>query len=247
MIAYSIQLLHLPKKNIRMVLGSGLVANGFRECQDDENCLVFASGVSNSANTDTGAFEREANLLRKSLQQHAEKLFVYFSTCSIYDPSLQASPYVNHKLAMEAIVQEFHGDYRIFRISNLAGKTNNPHTVLNFFAQHILSGDFFSLWKNASRNIIDLQDAVAICDYLIQNKLFKNEVVDVANPVNYPVLQIIRVMEEILGEKGNYELIEKGYDPKINTLPIQPFLSELKIPFDKGYLIKTLTKYYAVH
>jgi nucleoside-diphosphate-sugar epimerase len=118
---------------------------------------------------------------------------------------------------------------------------------LNFFAQHILSGDFFSLWKNASRNIIDLQDAVAICNYLLQNKLFKNEVVNVANPVNYPVLQILRVMEEILGKNGNYQLIEKGYDPKINTLPIQPFLSELNIPFDKGYLITTLTKYYAVH
>jgi nucleoside-diphosphate-sugar epimerase len=237
----------LPKKNKGMVLGSGLVANGFKEYRDDENCLIFASGVSNSANTDAGAFAREANLLRNSLQQHSEKLFIYFSTCSIYDPSLQASQYVNHKLAMEAILQENHGDYHIFRISNLAGKTNNPHTVLNFFAQHILSRDFFSLWKNASRNIIDLDDAVAICDYLIQNKLFKNKVVNVANPVNYPVLQIIRVLEEILRKKGNFKLIEKGYDPEINTLPIQPFLNELNLPFDKEYLNRTLTKYYAVH
>jgi nucleoside-diphosphate-sugar epimerase len=246
MVAYSIQLLHLPKKIIGMVLGSGLVANGFREYQDDESCLIFASGISNSANTDTDAFGREANLLRKSIQQNPDKLIVYFGTCSVYDPSLRASPYVNHKLAMEAILKKNHTDFLIFRISNLAGKTNNPHTVLNFFANHILSGDFFSLWKNASRNIIDLGDAVTLCDYLIKKKIFRNEVVNIANPVNYPVLQIIGVMEEMLGKKGNYELIEKGYNLEIDTSPIQPFLTELKIPFDEEYLIRTLTKYYAL-
>ena len=117
---------------------------------------------------------------------------------------------------------------------------------MNFFANHILSGDFFSLWKNASRNIIDLGDAVTLCDYLIKNKIFRNEVVNVANPVNYPVLQIIGVMEEMLGKKGNYELIEKGYNLEIDTSPIQPFLTELKIPFDEEYLMRTLTKYYAL-
>jgi nucleoside-diphosphate-sugar epimerase len=229
-----------------MVLGNGLVASGFKVYMNDEKCLVFASGVSDSANTDAGVFKREEDLLIKAISEHPEKTFIYFGTCSVYDPSLLSSPYVVHKLAMEAIVKQLHGDYHIFRISNLAGKTNNPHTVLNFFVQHIISGQFFPLWENASRNIIDMDDVTVACHYIIQQRLFKNEVVNVANPFNYPVTQIVQTIEDTLGLKGNYELVDKGSDPLITTHNIQKIFTELNIRFDETYLKRIVKKYFAV-
>src|SRR5688572_5332524 len=137
-----------------MVVGKGLIARAFEPLYSKDNrFLIFASGVSNSGNTEAYEFKRETGLLEQAIQQHPEKTLIYFSTCSIYDPSMQQSLYVQHKLAMENLIQTRHPDYHIFRLANLAGKTNNPHTFLNYFAQHIQSGSFFYLWKQAWRNV----------------------------------------------------------------------------------------------
>jgi nucleoside-diphosphate-sugar epimerase len=230
-----------------MVLGSGLVGSGFKAFRDDDRYLVFASGVSNSAASDFGAFERESNLLKRCMQEHPDKTIIYFGTCSVYDPAQREISYVAHKLAMEALVQEQHNQYHIFRISNLAGKTDNPHTVLNFFAQHIRSGESFFAWKHASRNIIDIDDAVALCSHVIRQGLFKNEILNIANTMNYPVSEIIGNLEMILRKKGHYDLIDKGNSPHIDSLAIKGLLDALDIHFDKVYLTRTLKKYYAVN
>ena len=227
-----------------MVLGRGLVARGFKSYLEDENYLVFASGVSNSFNTDANAFAKEGELLKQAMTTHRNKTLIYFSTCSIYDPSLRESPYVRHKLEMEGVISRGHANYHIFRISNLVGKTDNPHTVLNFFVRHIRSGQPFRVWKNAARNIIDIDDAVAICDHIIRNKLFPNTWVNVANTENYPVLQIIHTIEETLGKKGNYELTDAGNNPIIDTSLIREIVHKLHLSFDDHYLTRTLRKYY---
>ena len=227
-----------------MVLGSGLVANGFKAYMNDENYLIFASGVSNSANTNKDAFTRERDLLKKSINDHPQKILVYFSTCSVYDDSLQDSPYIRHKREMEAIIRENQPHYYIFRVSNLIGHTDNPHTVLNFFVQHIQSGQAFFVWKNASRNIIDIDDAVIICNYILERHLFSNDIVNIANPSNYPVGEIVQTIEEVVNRKGNYELIDKGSNPDIDTSRIQDIFTLSKMRFDGEYLRKTIKKYF---
>jgi nucleoside-diphosphate-sugar epimerase len=230
-----------------MVLGRGLVARGFGEFNSDGRYLIFASGVSNSATHDSNAFERERDLMDQMIAENQDKTFVYFSTCSVYDPTQRMIPYVKHKLAMEALLEENHHQYHIFRISNLAGKTENPHTVLNFFAQHILSGEFFFAWKHASRNIIDIEDAVKVCSMVIKEGLYKNEILNVANIQNNPVPEIIGDLETILGKRGNYDLIDKGSNPEINTSLIRDLYRSLDIRFDQGYLSRTLKKYYGTN
>jgi len=159
---------------------------------------------------------------------------------------MQDSPYVLHKLRMETIVKKQHSNYHIFRISNLAGNSGNPHTFLNFFIQHIVSGNFFYLWGHAYRNIIDIENAVAVCDYIIQRQLFKNEIVNIANPVNYPVIQIVEAIERFTQKKGVYELLEKGSNPGINTCTSQQLFKTLNIQFDDEYLYKMFDKYFTV-
>lgn len=226
-----------------MVLGNGLVAKGFRRYEEDDRFLIFASGVSNSSNKEVSEFIRERELLESNIHENQNKTLVYFGTCSVYDPILNHSPYVIHKLNMEKLIRDNHAHYHIFRISNLAGNTPNPHTVLNFFIQHINSGELFYLWKNASRNIIDIDDAFAICDQILQRDLFRNEVINIANPTNYPVMQIVENIEHLLGKKGRYELIERGSNPVINTESIQSLISERGIQFDATYLRRTIKKY----
>ncbi len=110
-----------------MIVGNGLIANLFKN-EDRENVVFFASGVSNSLETDKSAFLREENLIRKTIKENPNKIFIYFSTCSIYDSSKNGSSYVNHKLKMERLVED------------LAPKYLTQITQLKFFE--------ISLWGN---------------------------------------------------------------------------------------------------
>lgn len=227
-----------------MVIGSGMIAKRFGVYAADSRFLIFASGVSNSMLNDRNAFKRESYMLQDTIKKHSQKNLVYFSTCSIYDPSMKKSPYVLHKLEMESIIKSSHINYNIFRVSNPIGKTENSNTVLNYFVKNILDKKEFTIWKYASRNLIDLDDVYLVSNYILSNNLFKNHKVNIANPVNYSVISIVRVIEEHFGIAGNYKLADKGNSPLIDTSAIQPILSELKINFNNSYLSSILQKYF---
>lgn len=69
-----------------MIVGDGLIASLFTS-HDKENVIFFASGVSNSLETKEEEFLREENLIRNTIKNNPNKIFLYFSTCSIYDSS----------------------------------------------------------------------------------------------------------------------------------------------------------------
>lgn len=229
-----------------MVIGSGLLAKRFYTYSSSDKYIVFASGVSNSGNTSISEFKREEDLLLDTIANNPGKTIIYFGTCSVYDTALRRSPYVLHKLAMEELVIKHAGSYHIFRISNLAGKTDNPNTILNYFAQHILTKNAFILWINSSRNIIDIDDAFLVCDYIIKNSLFSNEIVNVANPANYLVKDIVDALEVHFNQKGNYRTIEKESNPAIDTSATKEIIAKLNINFDNSYLQRTIEKYFPV-
>ena len=227
-----------------MVTGNGMIAKRFSRFADDADRLIFASGVSNSANTSDSAFKKESDLLLSDIGRHPAATVIYFSTCSIYDPSLQQSPYVLHKLKMEELIKSVSGSFIIFRVSNPVGFTGNVHTLLNYFVEHLLSRTAFTVWQYASRNLIDLDDMFHICEAIIKNEHWLNKTVNIANPVNYPVLGIIESLEQHLNIKGNYTIVEKGNSPLIDTSGIQQLYSDLHIDFGNDYLQRLLQKYY---
>ncbi len=227
-----------------MVIGNGMIARRFNTYAQNNDWLIFASGVSHSLSVSKEEFDRETKLLASTIKDHAEKTLVYFSTCSIYDPSLHESAYVQHKLRMEGMIISQQPNFIIFRVSNPVGKTNNHHTVLNFFVEHILNETYFAVWKYASRNLLDIDDMFLVCDDLMQVGGVRNKIVNVANPVNYPVTAIIDAIEKHFDKRGHFSLAEKGNSPLIDTTEIQPLFSKLKIEFDQHYLPHLLRKYF---
>jgi nucleoside-diphosphate-sugar epimerase len=227
-----------------MVIGNGLVARRFELYNREADFLVFASGVSNSKTKNPEAYNREMKLLKDSVQKYNSKSLVYFSTCSIYDPYEKGSAYVQHKLQIEDFIQTQAKQYHIFRISNLAGISSNPNTLLNFFFNHVKNGVNFDLWTNACRNIIDVDHAYLVIDHILKNSLFQNQVITIANPANHPVKKIITTIETFLNIKSNYIEIDKGTCFEIDISPIQPIIQKLAIRFDLEYLKDILNKYY---
>lgn len=228
-----------------MIIGSGLLARAFAaQFTHRDDVCIYAAGVSNSSCVDKQEFERERCLLSDSVQQtlHAG-IFVYFGTCSVADPEAQKTPYVQHKQTMEKIVA-LHPRHLTLRLPQVAGKTSNPHTLLNYLFARISRSEAFDLWKNAKRNIIDIDDVVAIAGKYILDESVRNTTLNIANPVNYSMIDIVRALESVVGKRAVYYLVERGTEYSIDTTKLGPVLISAGVEFGSDYLLKVLKKYY---
>ena len=154
-----------------MVVGNGMIAKRFQPFADHKEFIIFAAGVSNSRANDAAAYERETTLLKETVRAYPAAALVYFSTCCLYDPAEVNSPYTQHKQQIENYIRSECNRYHVFRISHLAGISDNNHTILNFLVRNIFNERKFSLWTNATRNIIDVDDAYQIIDYILNENI----------------------------------------------------------------------------
>jgi nucleoside-diphosphate-sugar epimerase len=228
-----------------MLIGSGLLARAFSAHYSGRNeVCIYAAGVSNSSCTDTAEFHRERTRLGEALRQtKLADAFVYFGTCSVSDPEAEGTPYVQHKLAMERLVSE-HPRFIILRLPQVAGRTPNPHTLLNFLYARISRSESFQLWSRARRNIIDVADVAAISTYLIDDQRLRNTTVSVANPASYPMPKIVEAMERAVGKSAIYDLVERGSSYPIDVQAILPYLGPAGVRFGNDYLEQVTEKYY---
>ncbi len=226
-----------------MIIGNGLVANAFKKFDVLDNTTLFCSGVSNSLCIDSDEFNREQGLLKESIKEYTSSFFVYFSTCSIDDPSLKNSLYVKHKLNMEKLITENCSTYVIFRLSNVIGRTKNKSTIINFFLNCIRNDHPFDLWISSYRNIIDIDDLALTCNYIIANSLYKNQIINVANPISVSALNLVKTIEQYTNKKGKYTKLDKGENFDISINEVEPIYNKLNIVFKKNYILNSLKKH----
>lgn len=212
-----------------MLVGHGLIASVFSNYKDDDRVVIFASGVSNSLEIDDKEFVRERKLIEKNLKENSNKLFIYFSSCSLEDSELQNTPYHKHKKYLEQIIKEKTNNYLIFRLPNVIGKGGSKNTIINFLINKIRANQKFELWKNATRNIIDIVDVYKIVSHIIEKRIFNNITINIAYKQNNKLLDIVKAIEKILDKKALYILVNKGINLKIDNSKIQSIMIELGI------------------
>ncbi|MFY7786359.1 MAG: NAD-dependent epimerase/dehydratase family protein [Thermoflexibacteraceae bacterium] len=230
-----------------MVIGRGTMAQAFSGFTDNTNFLIFASGVSNSKETNQEAFDREMRVLQEALVQHSNLHLVYFCTCSVYDAEECRSLYVQHKLAAEQYIQKVAQSYTIFRVSNVVSSTLQHTTIFSYLAHHIQHHLPFKLWKNAYRNILGIEDIQKLVGYLLQQpQLSHNQIINIANPTSYAVIDIVKAMEIFFQHPAHYEMIDKGVRFEIDTSLVQSIAPQLNIAFDNQYIYRLLQTYYSI-
>ncbi len=228
-----------------MIIGSGLLGRAFSASYIHRNDVcVYAAGVSNSNITDKSEFAREKRRLEAALAAAKDvSVFVYFGTCSVLDPEAYHTQYVQHKLAMERLVQT-HSNYLILRLPQVAGRTPNPHTLLNFVYSRIIRSEAFVVWRTARRNIIDIDDVVTLGGLLIENRTLRQCTINLANSVSYLMSDIVAAMESVVHKSAVYTLENRGRKYLIDVTLLQPLLVQTQICFDNNYLKRVLDKYY---
>ena len=222
-----------------MIIGKGLIASQFYEV-DQEDIIFFASGVSNSSETRKEEFYREQNLIEETILKNSDKLFIYFSTCSIYDSSKYNSPYVLHKLHMEEVIKESAPKYLILRISNAVGKGGNPNLLINYLYRQIINESELVIHQNATRNLIDVEDVKNITLSYLKNNDF-NKIVNVAYIENFYIQEIVEAFEENLKLKSNKVIEDKGEHYSIDVRELNYIFNALN---KQKYLNQIINKYY---
>ena len=226
-----------------MIVGNGLIASLFTEC-DQENIIFFASGVSNSLETKKEEFLREENLIKKTITENLNKVFIYFSTCSIYDSSKADSQYVLHKLKMEQIITQLCSQYLILRLSNAVGNGGNPNLLINYLVRSVKNSETINVHTKATRNFIDTEDIKNIVIQLIKNKNF-NKIINIAYPENYTIIEILEILENFFQIKPKLNLVKSGSGYLIDILDIQDYFNQHALTNKETYLHKILEKYYS--
>lgn len=221
-----------------MIIGNGIMANAL-QFYDKEDIVFFASGVSNSLENKLSEFERETSLLKSVISHNPDKKLVYFSTCSIYDPTKTESHYVIHKLNIEKLIAERCRNFIIFRVGNAVGRGGNPNTLMNFLKKSILSENKLMLHNNARRILIGTDDIASFINRYLKN--FSNEIVNLAYPYQFTLYEILSQLEKHLDRKAYYEIIEEGsfYTIEFNRCT-EDFFSEIP---PEEYLKKICSSY----
>ena len=227
-----------------MIIGNGFLAKAFQEFINDENVLIYSSGVSNSGETRSSEYLRESILLKETIRSFPDKKIIYFSTISLFDPSLSESMYIKHKAEMELLLQNKHRDYLILRLPNIVGYSSNPHTLTNYLFHQIKNGLSFVVYKNAYRYLMDIDEVVKLCSYIIRNPR-KLNLFNIAP--NEPISSIVLVaqFEKILNKKAIYIIQDKGSFYKVPKEIITLPLAEMGIVYTKDYYTDLIQKYYA--
>lgn len=217
-----------------MIIGNGLIANAFKNSDfNHDNYVVFASGVSNSSEIKVELFNREFELIKSSMDK--DKTFIYFSTVSIFDESLQQSPYIQFKKKVEKYIQKHMPSYLIIRLPILVSLSNNPFTLFNFFTRNILNNQAFLLHKYASRYLLDVDDIVPLIENEIEQK--KNNIsINMVLCESILVSEIVNILQIALGRKANFEFIDAG-----STYTFERNLEKSK--YSKSYNSDVIKKY----
>ncbi len=146
-----------------MIIGNGLLASGFiKKGKEYKDYIIFASGVSNSKETDQNNFDREKNLIIKTINENKKLTFIYFSSILV---GITDNKYYNHKLEMESIIKNLTNNYVIFRVPQIIGKNGNKNNLINFIKSSIVENKEITIFHNVARAIIDIKDLVKIVDY----------------------------------------------------------------------------------
>ncbi len=226
-----------------MIIGNGLIANLFKN-HDRENVVFFASGVSNSLEIRPEEFLREENLIKNTIAANKDKIFVYYSTCSIYDSSKTGSDYVLHKLKMEQIIKNSCDRFLILRVSNAVGKGGNANLLMNYIVNAVKNNETINVHTKATRNLIDVEDIKKITLDLLDKK-DANKIINVAYINNYSIIEILEIIERFYNKKTNVNLTNTASGYNIDVADIGDYFTENNATDKEIYLSTILKRYYS--
>ena len=193
-----------------MIIGNGMISNIFKDNFINNEVIIFASGVSNSKEKRDEAFSRETTLIYEVIQKYPDKIFIYFSTCSIHN-SIKTK-YIEHKFNIENIIINSCNKYLILRLPIVLGRYQNKNQLIGYLFEKNINGEMLDIYKNANRYLIDSNDLPSILKLLLDKGIL-NDIIDIAFNNSIMIDDLLKLIEKITNKPflKNYTNIESPY------------------------------------
>ncbi|TCO71027.1 NAD-dependent epimerase/dehydratase family protein [Marinisporobacter balticus] len=163
--------------------------------------------------------------LLEHVKNHPIKKMVYASSSSIYgnikelpmregDLPKPFSPYGVSKLAAENLCNLYHENYGVpvisLRYFTVYGPRQRPEMAISLFIQKILKGETISIYGdgNQGRDFTYIDDIVC-ANILVAKSSLEGETFNVGSGHPIKVIDLIGILENIIGKKANIKFIEK--------------------------------------
>jgi nucleoside-diphosphate-sugar epimerase len=224
-----------------MVIGNGLIANNMSYFINKEDFLIFASGVSNSKETDRSKYEREIDLIKTFIK--TKKKFIYFSTCSVLYDCIEKTDYIEHKKKIESLIKNNFQNYIIFRLPNVVGLAKNEYTSFNFFLKKLKKNDIIKIEKYTTRYFIDIIDVVDTITPIILNKEINKKIINVCFNNKISILNFINVMSEHYKIEPKISIEDKGCDFDVDNRYFIELIDKKYKLINFDYNINLIKKY----
>lgn len=228
-----------------MIVGDGMIASAVKKI-DRDDVLFFCSGVSNSNELSEESYLKEKNLLKQYL--NTQKCLIYFGSYFVCFEHYLSLRYYRHKMEMENLIKQNSSLYKIFRLPQVVGNSNNKYTLTNFLFNAIIQRKMLYLHKNARRKLVDIDDIVSIICYINDNDIFCNETINLVPTNSYSIFEIVSAFEEILNIKALFVVQDYNEvnvdDSVLCTQEIKNIFDKFGVFFDDLYLKQVIKKYY---
>ena len=236
------------------IIGNGMIAKSLHPHQDQfPDYVVFASGVSNSLEENPKAFEREYDLLYKTLHECREEghCLLYFSSGgTIYgnyeQPRTESSPvfplnaYGRHKLFCEAIIERSGVDYLILRLPQLVGSKQNPNQLVSRLVEQACAGHA-KIYDWATRDLLDVDDLMRIINHILVLRLH-NETLVVASGYSVSVRHIFDEIQLALATNAEITTLERGDRQQYDISKLKRLIPD-ELTFTSDYYKTIIHKY----
>ena len=217
-----------------MIIGRGLMARSFSSYENNNEYLIFASGVSNSKEERDDEYQREIDLL---CSREENMKLIYFSTINIDDDDRK---YFQHKRKIESIIANRFDSYLIFRLPQIIGIGGNENNIFNFLYKSIKDYTLIKVQKDVYRSLIDVDDIKQICEYCFA---LSNIIINISSIESLMVIDIINLISKEIGITPNIEYIETTISKlNINSDIVEDAINSIGIN-RIGYIEKIIKKY----
>jgi nucleoside-diphosphate-sugar epimerase len=222
-----------------MIVGKGLIASGFNLSKTDyTNYIIFASGVSNSKETNDSEYNREKELLLKIINENKQLKIIYFSSVLV---NKTKNKYYQNKLDIENIIKSNSDNYIIFRIPQVIGNNGNPKNLVNYIKNSIINKTEITINKNIKRSLLDVDDLVTIIDYC-KDKV-SCEILTISEVKKIKVFTLCNLIGKILKKKPILKIVNNA-EYENWSVKNSKIINESIINIDKlTYNEKLLKKY----
>ena len=216
------------------IVGGGFLATHLRSIDHlHSDTVVFAAGVSGSYGAAQADFDRDAELVYRSIVdcQRTGRRLAYFSTSSVGmygvrvsvgredGPVFPTSSYGRHKLAMEAVIAHAGIDYLILRLAYPVGPGQRAHQFLPSLVGQVRAGSV-RIHRGARRDVIDVADVVELVGALLSSGASR-EIVNVASGHAIPVERIVARLEERLDAAVRRQYVDVPVEPSVSVAKLR--------------------------